>query len=152
MMLFARDATLHFLSQRLFGYFCNVRIPFLNEQTNTCPISSNLFINPNFFGFYYFQIIWKYNTETRCREQKAKGDENNTAVPFSMTRKKNTVSYLFNLIQSGYRVTIQTQRVKACLGGNFDIIGGGRRGDYRERALDVSHFQSRADRNEIFAV
>lgn len=60
----------------------------MNEQTNTCPISSNLFINPNFFGFYYFQIIWKYNTETRCREQKAKGDENNTAVPFSMTRKK----------------------------------------------------------------
>ena len=34
MMLFARDATLlHFPSKRLFGYFCNVRIPCMNELT-----------------------------------------------------------------------------------------------------------------------
>lgn len=148
MMLFARDATLHFPSQRLFGYFCNVRIPFLNEQTNTCPISSNLFINPNFFGFYYFQIIWKYNTETRCREQKAKGDENNTAVPFSMTRKKTpylTYSILFSRVTGSlFRRSVW----KLASVGTLTSLGG----DYREQALDVFHFQSRADRNEKFAV
>lgn len=41
-----------------------------------------------------FQIIWKCNTETWCRKQKAKGGEN------QWSQKKKTVAYLFKLCSS----------------------------------------------------